>query len=219
MIDVALVLLFMVVGYLLGTIPTGYLVARMRGVNIQEVGSGNIGATNVLRTLGVVPALLVMLLDPLKGAVAALLPTAFGTDTWTVALAGLAAVIGNSFNVMLKLRGGKGIATSIGVFLVVDPATAVLSIVLGVLTILVSRYVSLGSIVGMISLPLFVIAGGSFPVANLFLAVALAVLTIYRHRENVMRLMAGTERRLGQKVNQPPEPSPEPAEPPPASRG
>ncbi len=219
MIDVALVLLFMVVGYLLGTIPTGYLVAKMRGVNIQEVGSGNIGATNVLRTLGVVPALLVMLLDPVKGAVAALLPTAFGTDTWTVALAGLAAVVGNSFNVMLGLRGGKGIATSIGVFLVVDPSTAVLSIIIGILTILVSRYVSLGSIVGMISLPLFVIAGGSFPVANLFLAFSLAALTIFRHRENVMRLMAGTERRLGQKVRPPDAPTAGTDESPPASQG
>jgi len=218
LIDVALVLLFMVVGYLLGTIPTGYLVARMRGVNIQEVGSGNIGATNVLRTLGVVPAIMVMLLDPLKGAVAALLPTVFGTDTWTVALAGLSAVVGNSFNVMLRLRGGKGIATSIGVFLVVDPATAALSIVIGIVTILVSRYVSLGSIVGMFSLPLFVIAGGSFPVANLFLAVSLAALTIFRHRENIMRLMAGTERRLGQKVK-PDEPAAAPAERPPASPG
>src|SRR5690606_22917370 len=141
------------------------------------------------RTLGVLPAVLVMLLDPLKGAVAALLPTALGADTWTVALAGLAVVIGNSFNVLLNLRGGKGIATSIGVFLVVDPMTALLCIVLGGLTIAVSRYVSLGSIVGMFSLPLFVIAGGAFPVAHLFLAVSLMVLTVFRHRDNVGRLL------------------------------
>lgn len=200
MLDVAIALLFMVVGYLLGTIPTGYLVARLRGVNIQEVGSGNIGATNVLRALGVLPAALVMVLDPLKGALAALLPILLGATGWTVALAGLSAVIGNSFNVFLKLRGGKGIATSIGVFMVVDPLTAVLSVLIGVLTILASRFVSLGSIVGMFSLPLFVIAGGNFPMSHLFLAVALATLTIFRHRDNVRRLLGGTERRLGEKV-------------------
>src|SRR5690606_495176 len=145
LLDFTIALLFMVVGYLLGTIPTGFLVARLRGVNIQEVGSGNIGATNVLRTLGVVPAALVMVLDPLKGALATLLPTVLGASGWPVALAGLAAVVGNSFNVFLRLRGGKGIATSIGVFVVVDPLTALLCVLLGVFTILVSRYVSLGS--------------------------------------------------------------------------
>ena len=126
MLDVAIALVFMVVGYLLGTIPTGYLVARWRGVDIQQVGSGNIGATNVLRALGVLPAAMVMVLDPVKGALAALLPTVLGAGGWTVALSGLAAVVGNSFNVWLRLRGGKGIATSIGVFLVVDPLTAAL---------------------------------------------------------------------------------------------
>ncbi|HLV12941.1 MAG TPA: glycerol-3-phosphate 1-O-acyltransferase PlsY [Trueperaceae bacterium] len=200
MLDVAIALVFMVVGYLLGTIPTGYLVARWRGVDIQQVGSGNIGATNVLRALGVLPAAMVMVLDPVKGALAALLPTVLGAGGWTVALSGLAAVVGNSFNVWLRLRGGKGIATSIGVFLVVDPLTAALCVLIGVFTILVSRYVSLGSLVGMFALPLFVIAGGNFPTSHLFLAVALAALTIFRHRDNVARLMAGTERRLGEKV-------------------
>lgn len=203
MLDITLTLLFMVVGYLLGTIPTGYLVARLRGVNIQEVGSGNIGATNVLRTLGWLPAALVMVFDPLKGALATLLPTLLGASNWTVALAGLAAVVGNSFNVFLRLRGGKGIATSIGVFVVVDPLTSLLCVLVGLFTILVSRYVSLGSIVGMFSLPLFVIAGGNFPVSHLFLAVCLSALTIFRHRDNVKRLLAGTERRLGQKVAPP----------------
>ena len=203
MLDITLTLLFMVVGYLLGTIPTGYLVARLRGVNIQEVGSGNIGATNVLRTLGWLPAALVMVFDPLKGALATLLPTLLGASNWTVALAGLAAVVGNSFNVFLRLRGGKGIATSIGVFVVVDPLTSLLCVLVGLFTILVSRYVSLGSIVDMFSLPLFVIAGGNFPVSHLFLAVCLSALTIFRHRDNVKRLLAGTERRLGQKVAPP----------------
>jgi len=205
LLDVVIALLFMVVGYLLGTIPTGYLVARMRGVDIQQVGSGNIGATNVLRTLGWFPALLVMVFDPLKGALATLLPTILGASGWTIALAGLAAVVGNSFNVFLRLRGGKGIATSIGVFVVVDPLTALLCLLVGVFTILVSRYVSLGSVVGMFTLPLFVIAGGNFPVSHLFLAVCLSALTIFRHRDNIGRLLAGTERRFGQKAKEEPQ--------------
>lgn len=199
LLDVALSVLCIIVGYFLGTIPTGYLVARLRGVDIQKVGSGNIGATNVLRALGTVPAIIVVILDPLKGAVATLIPTLAGADTWTIALTGLAAVLGNNFNVLLRLRGGKGIATSIGVFLVIDPFTSLLCIVLGLATIVVSRTVSLGSLVGMFSLPLFVLAGGSFVVPHLFLAVALAALAVIRHRDNIARLLAGTERRLGQR--------------------
>jgi len=199
LLDVSLTVLLIVIGYFLGTIPTGFLVAKLRGVDIQKVGSGNIGATNVLRALGTLPAIIVMILDPVKGAIAALIPTLIGTDSWTIVLAGLAAVLGNNFNVLLRLRGGKGIATSIGVYLVIDPLTATLCLVLGVATILVGRMVSLGSLVGMFSLPLFVLAGGNFLVPHLFLAIALTALAVFRHRENIGRLLAGTERRLGDK--------------------
>ncbi len=200
MLAVLLSVVSIVVGYFLGTIPTGYLVARMRGVNIQEVGSGNIGATNVLRALGVVPAIIVVILDPLKGALATLIPSLLGANAWTIALTGLAAVLGNNFNILLRLRGGKGIATSIGVFLVIDPMTSLLCVIVGLFTILISRYVSLGSLVGMFVLPLFVLAGGSFLVPHLFLAVSLTLLAIFRHRENIRRLLNGTERRLGERA-------------------
>src|SRR5690606_13937982 len=100
---------------MLGTIPSGYLVAKLHGVNIQQVGSGNIGATNVLRALGVVPAVIVVVLDPLKGAVATALPLLLGVGPWGAALAGLAGVLGTSFQVLLVLRGGQGIYHSIGV--------------------------------------------------------------------------------------------------------
>lgn len=200
MLAVLLSVVSIVVGYFLGTIPTGYLVARMRGVNIQEVGSGNIGATNVLRALGVVPAIIVVILDPLKGALATLIPSLLGANAWTIALTGLAAVLGNNFNILLRLRGGKGIATSIGVFLVIDPMTSLLCVIVGLFTILISRYVSLGSLVGMFVLPLFVLAGGSFLVPHLFLAVSLTLLAIFRHRDNIRRLLNGTERRLGERA-------------------
>lgn len=188
---------FLVIGYLVGTIPTGWLVARARGVDIQQVGSGNIGATNVLRAMGAGPALFVVLMDPVKGALAAALPLLLGMDQWTVAATGLATVLGNNFNVFLGMRGGKGIATSVGVFLVVNPIVTVVAAVLGVFTIAIGRYVSLGSMVGMVSAPLFLLASGVFPFPDLALATILALLALYRHRENLRRLAAGTERRLG----------------------
>ena len=169
-------------------------------MNIQQVGSGNIGATNVLRALGVVPAVIVVILDPLKGAIATFIPSLLGIGPWGVALAGLAVVLGNNFNILLRLRGGKGIATSIGVFLVIDPLVALMCILLGVFTILVSRYVSLGSLVGMVALPLFIIVSATWAWPELLLAAALAALAVYRHRDNIRRLLAGEERRLGEKV-------------------
>lgn len=199
MLDVTLAVVTMVIGYFLGTIPSGFLVAKLHGVNIQQVGSGNIGATNVLRALGVVPAIIVVILDPLKGALATLLPILLGVGPWGVALTGLAVVLGNNFNVLLGLRGGKGIATSIGVFLVLSPLMALFSLALGVFTILVSRFVSLGSLVGMVALPLFLIARG-VPLPHLLLGVALTTLAIVRHRANIRRLLAGKESRLGERV-------------------
>ena len=199
MLDVTLAAVTMVIGYFLGTIPSGYLVAKLHGVNIQQVGSGNIGATNVLRALGVVPAIIVVILDPLKGALATLLPIALGVGPWGVALTGLAVVLGNNFNVLLGMRGGKGIATSIGVFLVLSPLVTLFSLALGIFTILVSRYVSLGSLVGMVALPLFLIAR-EVHLAYLLLGIALSALAIVRHRTNIRRLLGGKESRLGERV-------------------
>lgn len=199
MLDVTLAVVTMIIGYFLGTIPSGFLVAKLHGVNIQQVGSGNIGATNVLRALGVVPAIIVVILDPLKGALATLLPLALGVGPWGVALTGLAVVLGNNFNVLLGMRGGKGIATSIGVFLVLSPLVTVFSLALGLFTILVSRYVSLGSLVGMVALPLFLIAR-EVHLAYLLLGIALTTLALLRHRANIRRLLAGKESRLGERV-------------------
>jgi glycerol-3-phosphate acyltransferase PlsY len=200
LLDIVLAAVFMVIGYLIGTIPTGYLVAKARGVDIQTSGSGNIGATNVMRTLGVVPAIIVMLVDPVKGAAAVLLPTLLGAGNWVVALTALATVLGNNFNIMLRLRGGKGIATTLGVFFVINPLVSALCVLLGVFTILLSRYVSLGSMVALFAAPLMLIASLSYPMPDLYLAIALAALAILRHRENIRRLISGTERRLGERA-------------------
>ena len=199
MLEVITAAVFIIIGYLVGSIPSGFLVARLYGVDIQKTGSGNIGATNVLRSVGVFPAVVVALLDPLKGYLATLFPVLLGADHWVVALTALATVLGNNFNVFLKLRGGKGVATSLGAFLAVDPLVTVLAMAVGLVTIVLGRFVSLGSLVGMASAPLFVLASGSYPVSELLLAVALMLLAYYRHGTNIQRLARGNERRLGEK--------------------
>jgi acyl phosphate:glycerol-3-phosphate acyltransferase len=190
----------MAIGYFVGTIPVGYLVARARGIDIQKMGSGNIGATNILRSVGVVPAIIVMVLDPLKGFLAVSFPILLLQSTWTIALTGLATVLGNNFNVFLKMRGGKGIATSLGVFLGIDPIITLLATILGVSTIAFGRYVSLGSIIGLMAPPLMLLAKGNFQFPYFYLSVVMAVLAIWRHRENIQRLAKGVERRLGEKT-------------------
>jgi glycerol-3-phosphate acyltransferase PlsY len=200
LLDFAFSVVVIVIGYLVGSVPTGYLVAKAHGVDIQKVGSGNIGATNVLRAIGRGPALVVAIMDPLKGFLATIFPVALGAGPWVVALTALATVLGNNFNIFLRLRGGKGIATSLGAFLAVNPLVTVLAAALGLLTMALGRYVSLGSLVGMAAAPLMLLASGRPVPAELFLAVALAVLAGYRHLGNINRLAQGNERRLGQKA-------------------
>lgn len=199
MLDTLLSVAFILIGYLVGSIPTGYLIAKAYGVEIQKVGSGNIGATNVLRAIGPGPAILVAVMDPLKGFLATIFPVLLGLGPWGVALTALATVLGNNFNIFLGLRGGKGVATSLGAFLAVNPLVTVLAALLGLFTMALGRYVSLGSLVGITAAPLLLLASGRAPPAELLLAVALALLAMYRHLDNIARLARGSERRLGEK--------------------
>lgn len=198
-LDTLLSVAFILIGYLVGSIPTGYLIAKAYGVEIQKVGSGNIGATNVLRAIGPGPAILVAVMDPLKGFLATIFPVLLGLGPWGVALTALATVLGNNFNIFLGLRGGKGVATSLGAFLAVNPLVTVLAALLGLFTMALGRYVSLGSLVGITAAPLLLLASGRAPPAELLLAVALALLAMYRHLDNIARLARGSERRLGEK--------------------
>lgn len=201
MLDLALALPFLAIGYLVGIVPTGYLVAKLYGVDIRSVGSGNIGATNVLRAVGLLPAIFVAAMDPLKGALATLFPLVLGLDPWVVVLTGLATVIGNDYNVLLDFRGGKGVATSLGVYLVVNPLVTLVCTVLGLATIVMGRYVSLGSLVGMLAGPVFLLALGNYAAPELALAFALVALAFVRHATNLRRLAAGTESRLGERTS------------------
>lgn len=204
-------LLLLFAGYLLGSIPSGYLAGRWwRGLDIRQEGSGSTGATNVLRVVGKGPALLVFAVDVLKGTAAVLLAKALlqplGTDwisdSWVVA-AGLAALAGHSWPIWLGWRGGKAVATALGMLLGLTwpVGLACFGVFLGVLSL--SRIVSLSSVAAAIALPLLMLGwfsdqGMGLRWPYLILALLTSVLVIWRHRSNLGRLLAGTEPRLGQ---------------------
>ena len=202
-----LLLTAIVIGYLLGSLPFGYLVARARGVNIFEVGSKNPGATNVRRVLGHGPGNLVLVLDGLKGAVASGWPLAWAgfragngaAPDEIVAIAGVvAAIIGHSFSCFTQFRGGKSVATGAGGFLVVFPVGMLIAIGVWLLTLALTRYVSLASILGAISLPISaIVLHRSVVLVSITSVIALFVML--RHRANISRLIAGTESKIGRK--------------------
>jgi glycerol-3-phosphate acyltransferase PlsY len=183
--------------YLLGSIPTGLIVARARGVDLRSVGSGNIGATNVARAMGRGFAIAVLVGDALKG----FLPVFIGRRCLTelspaaVALAGLAAIVGHMFTIFLRGRGGKGVATSLGVALAISPPAALCGFGLYILAYLTTRISSIGSMLGIWSFPVFATLLGGVPRAYLALSVGTAILVTIRHRANLKRLWRGEEKR------------------------
>lgn len=219
---IVFVLFVGVVGYLLGALPFGYLVARAKGVNIFEVGSKSPGATNVRRVLGKGPGNLVFVLDALKGAVAASwallarLPVTvnydlsdwgldmtghIAGDDWVhLGVAGLVgALIGHSFSCFTKFKGGKGVATGTGGLLVIIPVSALVGGVIWVLVFFSTRYVSLASIIAAMSLPVTVWLRGR-PSLIIGMAGLIALFVIVRHRTNIQRLLNGTENRFVKKT-------------------
>ena len=184
-------------GYLIGSVPFALLLARRVGTpDLRQIGSGNLGAANVLRTSGVKAGILVAALDIAKGALSVLLAIRFSPDAAAPAAAGFAAIIGHVFPVWLRFRGGKGVATACGVFLVLAPLAVLPAVMVFVLTVWTTRYVSLGSMLASLVLPAIAYATGS-PAPAVIVACAAAVLILFRHSSNLMRLLAGTERRLG----------------------
>ncbi len=173
--------------------------ARTYGVDIQKVGSGNIGATNVLRTLGPGPALVVAFFDVFKGGLAVLIARAVGVEGWLLGGVALAAVLGHNYSLFLGFRGGKGVATSFGTLLFLDPVLALWTFPIGVSVMLITRYVSAGSMAGGVAASVLALALGRpfWEVVTVFL---MAALIFWTHRDNLKRLQEGTERRLGEKV-------------------
>ena len=193
-------LLILALGYLLGSIPNGYLAGRwLKGIDLRQCGSGSTGATNVLRSVGKGPALVVFLLDVGKGALAVLLAKSFGLNDWVQVLAGLAALAGHIWPVWLGWKGGKAVATGLGMFLGLAWPVGLACFGLFMAVISISRIVSLASVAAAIGLPvLMLISGGSS--AYLVVSLVASVLVLWRHRSNIERLIAGTEPRIGAKA-------------------
>lgn len=187
-------------GYTVGSLPLGYLIAsRLRGIDLRRVGSGNVGATNVYRSAGLSTALLVILVDVAKGAVSVLLAARLVAGPGAPVAAGVAAIIGHVYPVWLRFRGGKGVATACGAFLILAPLATAIAGAMFVITVWATRYVSLGSVVATITLPTLAwLTHASMPVVTG--GVVAALLILERHRGNLARLRHGTERRLGQRV-------------------
>jgi acyl phosphate:glycerol-3-phosphate acyltransferase len=196
----ALTVLGLVAAYLIGAIPVGFLVARAAGgTDIRRAGSGNIGATNVLRTLGRGPAVLTLVGDIVKGYLAVAAARAIGTEAWSAAGGAVAAVAGNCWPLFLAFRGGKGMATGLGAFLAVVPWAMAPAAVLWLVVTSLSRYVSLASILSCVSLPLAAVLLG-YPRHSVVAAALVALIIMWRHRENIARLASGTEHRLGDRA-------------------
>ena len=186
-------------GYLLGSIPSGWLAGRwLKGIDLRELGSGSTGATNVLRQVGKGPALVVFLIDVGKGAAAVLIARALGLGDWIQVLAGLTALAGHIWPVWLGFKGGKAVATGLGLFLGLAWPVGLASFGVFLAVFSLSRYVSLASVLAAISLPLLMAAGTSSN-ANLVVALVAMLLVLWRHRSNIKRLINGTEPKLNQK--------------------
>jgi len=197
-------LLVVIIAYLLGSIPFGYLIVRKKlGDDIRQSGSGGTGATNVSRRAGKTAGVITLVLDALKGSLAVLIANGLSPNVgWIIAAAAMAAIVGHMFPVWLGFRGGKGVATGVGVFSILAPIAVLCAGVIFVGIVLLTRYVSLGSIIAAASIPLFVWLQSVFvePLADLrsllMAAIAGAVLIVFAHRGNIARLARGTEARI-----------------------
>lgn len=196
-------LLVLAAAYVFGSFPSGLVLARLvAGTDVRQVGSGNIGAANTARAAGVKVGVLVAVLDVLKGMLPVLLGRWLGLDAAALAAAAGAAVLGHDFTIFLRFRGGKGVATTLGVALALAPAAAALSVAAFVILVLIWRYTSVASLSALALLPVLM-AFTRQPAAYVVLAVLLFVLAVAKHWENIIRLMNGTEPRFRSR----PEPS------------
>lgn len=188
-------IIIIIAAYLLGSIPTGLLLAKCAGVDIRKSGSGNIGATNAYRTLGRTVGILTLVGDCLKGVIPVLAARYLGMGDAMIAAVGLAAFLGHVYTIFLGFKGGKGVATALGVFLAISPGAVGLAALWFVLVVWKWRYISLGSIIAALSIPGFVAVIDKRP-PMILMSVVIALLVVWKHRENINRLREGTESRF-----------------------
>ncbi|MBZ5551293.1 MAG: glycerol-3-phosphate 1-O-acyltransferase PlsY [Acidobacteriia bacterium] len=195
-----LAILAVPVAYLLGSIPFGYLIVKLKsGRDVREVGSRSIGATNVMRAAGRAGGILTFLLDVGKGFVAVLIAQKLSPENhWMIAAAAMSAILGHVFPLFLKFRGGKGVATGVGVFLAIFPQAVAAVLIIFVLIVWLSRYISLGSIVATSAFPVFAyfMGQGALPPPILIATALGALLIVAKHHENIRRLLRGTENKF-----------------------
>ena len=194
--------LILAVAYLIGSIPSGYLIVRAtEGEDVRKTGSGGTGATNVSRSAGKGAGILTLILDVIKGVFVVFLAGIlsdglFPFADWTIAFAGVLAILGHIFPVWLRFRGGKGVATALGVFLMLEPIVVVIALVVFAITFALTRYVSLASLVAISSITIAILAltlFDPFELPNAIAALLSAGLVIFAHRANIQRLIAGSE--------------------------
>ncbi len=190
-----LVVAALLFSYLLGSIPVGVLLARLRGLDPRTTGSGNIGATNVMRSAGKTLGIATLLGDILKGAVPTLVASHYSLPYGAVAVIGLAAFLGHLFPIYLRFKGGKGVATAVGIFLALSPLAVAADLVIFAFILYRWKYVSLGSLACAALMPVLMRLFGA-PREYMILAFLMALLIFWKHRENIVRLRAGTENKI-----------------------
>lgn len=199
------IILCLAFGYLFGCFSTGYVVGKLNKIDIRKYGSGNTGTTNALRTLGAKAGALVLIGDLLKAVIPILLvrfllfPDVSNLTLLTL-YTGLGAVTGHNFPFWLKFKGGKGIAATGGVMLAFDPYIVIIALPLFVLSVLITRYVSVGSLIVAVLMPIWILFRYPGDLHMLIVSLFFMVLAFYKHRSNIKRLMNGTENKIGQRV-------------------
>jgi len=191
--------LLSLIAFLMGSIPVGLIVAKIKGVDLRKVGSGNIGATNVLRAIGKGPALITLAGDLLKGFIPVIIGGYILEDSLGTGMIGLSAILGHDFSIFLRFRGGKGVATSLGVLLAFSPVVAVLTIIIWIIIVFMTRYSSLGAIVSFLLLPLNIYVF-DYSYNKFVVSIFITLLLLFKHRGNLERLYKGREPRIGERV-------------------
>jgi len=193
--------------YLIGSIPTSYIIGRIvKGIDIREYGSGNIGATNLMRSVGKIPGIIALILDVGKGLLPVIfIAGLFYSEAFFISeplfkvILGISSVCGHIWTIFLRFKGGKGVATTIGVLLGLAPIVTSIGLLIWLIVVLISRYVSLGSIIMAVSLPLLMMILRR-PIEYTLLSAILCVFISYKHKQNIRRLIDGTEYKIGRKI-------------------
>lgn len=188
-------ILYIVIAYLVGAIPVGIILSKIKGIDPRKTGSGNIGATNVMRAAGKAFGLLTLIGDALKGLLPVLIAINLGLPSPEVAAIGLAAFIGHLFPIYLRFKGGKGVATALGVYIAISPYAILISFIAFILVFLMWRYVSLGSLIGTGIMP-FALIMLKAPIEYTCLSLVVGILIFIKHKDNIKRLVAGKESRF-----------------------